>query len=38
MNFLNQLKSRLAVMFRKRELDSDMDDEIKAKWVVGGGW
>jgi len=30
MNFLNQLKSRLAAMFRKHELDTDMDAEMRS--------
>jgi len=30
MNFLIQLKSRLAALFRKRELDADMDDEMRS--------
>jgi len=30
MNLLNQLKSRLATLFRKRELDADMDDEMRS--------
>jgi predicted permease len=30
MNFLKQLKSRLAALFRKRELDADMNDEMRS--------
>jgi putative ABC transport system permease protein len=30
MNFLNQIKARLAALFRKRELDADMDDEMRS--------
>jgi putative ABC transport system permease protein len=30
MNFLNQIKARLAALFRKRKLDADMDDEMRS--------
>jgi predicted permease len=30
MNFLNQIKARLAALFRKRELDAEMDEELRS--------
>src|SRR5258708_28885782 len=30
MNFLNQLKSRFSALFRKRELDADMNTEMRS--------
>jgi predicted permease len=30
MNLLNQIKARLAALFRRRELDADMDDEMHS--------
>jgi hypothetical protein len=30
MNFLNQLKARLTALFRKRELDAEMDEELRT--------